>query len=112
MTLLSTPFSIFQSASGIETLVFYGLVAFKEANIVVDSHLLSILLMGAMTLGYFFSTPLLARIGRRPILLLSSVSMTSCMLTLALCLFIQVSTAFLNLGHFKSFYGVKYTFWS
>ncbi|KAH7404616.1 hypothetical protein KP509_15G034400 [Ceratopteris richardii] len=87
MLLVSSGIQFFQQATGIDATVYYSPEAFRTAGIVTNSGVIA----GTVAMGFtkcifiLVSVLYLDRVGRRPLLLVSTIGITTCLAILALC---------------------------
>ena len=73
-----------------DTMSYYFLEVFTEAQMPLDPHLLSTLQQVMLTVGILISTPAMTRLGRRPHFIMAALFMGASMMSLALMLQLEV----------------------
>ncbi|CAK0908602.1 unnamed protein product [Prorocentrum cordatum] len=85
LALIGAGIAFFSQATGIESIMFYSNVILKEGGLDRDMMLLATLIMGCFKLAAIMVQGCIVDItGRRPLLIISSLGMASCMITLGL----------------------------
>ncbi|XP_047328515.1 probable polyol transporter 4 [Impatiens glandulifera] len=87
---------LFQQITGIDATVYYSPTIFKNAGIESESELLAVTVAVGFTKTVFILVAiiLIDRVGRKPLLYVSTIGMTSCLFALGLTLsFLENSTA-------------------
>ncbi|VAH38967.1 unnamed protein product [Triticum turgidum subsp. durum] len=85
MMLAGLGVQFFQQATGIDALVYYSPTIFRDAGIATEGHLLAATVAVGLSKTIFIVIAILLvdRVGRKPLLLISTVGITACLAVLA-----------------------------
>ena len=92
------PISHLQAMSGAETVCYYSLDIFSQADVAVSEYLMAVLLQCSFTTALIICTVIMKRVDRRPHYIGSALSLSLCHFLLAICIFSVDKTG----GHLQS----------